>query len=106
MKIKVKRLSCGKVLPQTIDKGDWIDLYTANAVDVEGPQWILSKKENSKIKRDVHFNNYMISLGVAMQLPKGYEAVVLPRSGLYNKYGITLANSEGVIDGKQKIYIC
>ena len=40
----------------------------------------------------------MISLGVAMKLPKGFEVVVLPRSSTYKKWGIILANSQGVID--------
>lgn len=99
MKVKVKRLSSGNILPANIHKGDWIDLYTTSeAVNIEGPQWMLTKKENGVSRRAVHINNYMIPLGIAMELPKGFEAVVLPRSGLYNKYGVMLANSEGVID--------
>ena len=39
-----------------------------------------------------------IPLGVAMQLPEGYEALVIPRSSTYKKYGILLANSIGLID--------
>ena len=33
-----------------------------------------------------------------MQLPKGFEAVLLPRSSTYIKFGIIAGNSEGVID--------
>jgi dUTP pyrophosphatase len=40
----------------------------------------------------------MIPLGVAMELPMGYEALVAPRSSTFNKYGIILVNSIGVID--------
>ena len=40
----------------------------------------------------------MIPLGVAMELPKGYEALVAPRSSTFKKYGVLLANSIGVID--------
>lgn len=39
-----------------------------------------------------------IPLGVAMKLPKGYEAVVLPRSSTPKKFGIMYGNSMGVID--------
>lgn len=39
-----------------------------------------------------------ISLGVAMQLPKGYEAHVVPRSSTFDKWGIMLTNSMGIID--------
>lgn len=40
----------------------------------------------------------MIPLGVAMELPKGYEAHVIPRSSTYKNYGIIQANSCGLID--------
>jgi dUTP pyrophosphatase len=40
----------------------------------------------------------LIPLGVAMELPEGYEAIVVPRSSTYKKYGIILAGSIGVID--------
>jgi dUTP pyrophosphatase len=43
-----------------------------------------------------------------MQLPRGFEAVVLPRSSTYAKYKITMVNSMGVIDnsycGKDDIW--
>lgn len=39
-----------------------------------------------------------ISLGVSMQLPDGYEAQIRPRSSTYKTWGITMANSVGVID--------
>jgi dUTP pyrophosphatase len=42
--------------------------------------------------------SYLIRLGVGMILPAGYEALVLPRSSTPSKFGITLANSMGVID--------
>ena len=65
---------------ETIKIGDWIDLRAAEDVDL--------KKGEFKL----------ISLGVSMQLPFGYEALVLPRSSTYKKYGIILTNSAGVID--------
>ena len=40
----------------------------------------------------------MIPLGVAMQLPEGWEAHVLPRSSTFKNFGIIQANSMGVID--------
>lgn len=60
--------------------GDWIDLKAA---------------------KDMEYNThdaFMIPLGVAMQLPEGYEAIVLPRSSTFKNYGIILTNSMGVID--------
>ena len=40
----------------------------------------------------------MFSLGISMQLPTGFEAIVAPRSSVAKNYGIILANSIGIID--------
>lgn len=40
----------------------------------------------------------LISTGIAIKLPKHYEAQVRPRSGLAIKHGISLVNSPGTID--------
>ena len=40
----------------------------------------------------------LIHLGVAMQLPKGYEAHIVPRSSSFKNYGIIQTNHMGVID--------
>ena len=66
---------------QYIDgKSDWIDLRSAEHV-------ILKKGEFR-----------LISLGVAMQLPEGYEAVIVPRSSTYLNFGIIQTNHMGVVD--------
>lgn len=39
-----------------------------------------------------------IPIGLALQLPPGYEAQVRPRSGLAAKFGLTVLNSPGTID--------
>jgi len=41
---------------------------------------------------------YKVKTGIAIEIPKGYAGLVLPRSGLSSKYGITLINSPGLID--------
>lgn len=64
--------------------GDWIDLRAAEDVTMNAGEY------------------RMIPLGVAMELPKGYEAIVAPRSSTFRKYGIILANSIGVIDEAYK----
>ena len=63
-----------------IAAGDWIDLRAAEDVSL----W----------KGDM----VNISLGVSMQLPDGYEAIVAPRSSTPKEFGIICANSFGVID--------
>jgi dUTP pyrophosphatase len=40
----------------------------------------------------------LIPIGIAIALPKGYEAEVRPRSGLALKHGVTLLNAPGTVD--------
>jgi dUTP pyrophosphatase len=40
----------------------------------------------------------MVRTGVAVAIPDGYAGLVLPRSGLASKYGLTLSNAPGLID--------
>lgn len=79
LKIKVKYLTDIKRL-EKISVGDWIDLRS-------GYDYTLKKGDLKLIK-----------LGVAMQLPEGYEAIIAPRSSMTKKFGIIQANSIGVID--------
>lgn len=66
---------------QYIDgKSDWIDLRCAEDVKMKAGEF------------------KVIKLGVAMQLPKGYEAHIVPRSSTFKNFGIILANQYGVID--------
>lgn len=84
LKIKVKRIDPSLDLPKIIDKGEWVDLR----VSVFNDKGILLKP-----------GNYLkFRLGVAMQLPKGFEAVIAPRSSTFLNYGLTLGNSVGIID--------
>lgn len=62
-------------------KSDWIDLRASETVELKTGEFKL------------------IPLGVAMQLPAGYEAHVVPRSSTFKNYGILQVNSCGVIDG-------
>ncbi len=41
---------------------------------------------------------YLVSTGLSIQLPTGYEAQIRPRSGLAAKHGISLVNTPGTID--------
>lgn len=77
--IKIKYFEGAKKLKK-IDKGDWIDL-SAN-------ETVYLKKGEFKL----------IPLGVAMKLPKGYEANLVPRSSMYKNFKILQTNSFGVID--------
>lgn len=61
-------------------KSDWIDLRAAEDVDLKEGEFKL------------------IPLGVAMELPIGYEAHVVPRSSTFKNFGIIQTNHQGVID--------
>jgi len=79
MKIKIKYLA--DIFPiEILPDGDWIDLRCARDTWVEPGEYV------------------QIPLGVAMELPEGYEAHVIPRSSTFRKYKILLANSYGLID--------
>lgn len=78
--IKIKYLSNEIEKIEKITVGDWIDLRCAK-------ETILKAGEFS-----------LIPLGVAMQLPKGYEALMVPRSSTFKHFGIIQTNSMGVID--------
>ena len=61
-------------------KSDWIDLRCADRTELKAGEFRL------------------IPLGVAMELPEGYEAHVVPRSSTFKTWGILQANSMGIID--------
>lgn len=84
MKIKIKYLDDSIERLSKIEKGDWIDLRSAETVEL--------KKGN----------HYLIHLGVAMEIPQGYEAHVLPRSSSFKKWGFLETNSMGIIDNIYK----
>lgn len=80
MKIKVKYFDPDLVKLEKTEKGDWIDLRAAETVEMKKGEFRL------------------IPLGVAMHLPLGYEAHVVPRSSTFKNFKILQTNSFGVID--------
>lgn len=102
LKIKVKRINKNIQLPTIIDKGDWVDLRASKDVKLEGPQSGVLKYhmfEGERVgHREVKFSNELVPLGIAMQLPKGFEAHILPRSSTFKNFGIILGNSMGIVD--------
>lgn len=61
-------------------KSDWIDLCLAEEVKLQAGEYRL------------------LPLGVAIALPEGYEAHLVPRSSTFQRYGILQANSMGIVD--------
>ena len=80
-KIQIKYFSDKIERLRYIDgKSDWIDLRAAEDV-------VLKKGEYK-----------LIPLGIAMKLPEGYEAHVVPRSSTFKNFGVIQTNHYGVID--------
>ncbi len=61
-------------------KSDWIDLHAAQTITLKAGEFKL------------------IPLGVAMEIPQGYEAHVAPRSSTFKNYGLLQVNSVGIVD--------
>lgn len=101
MKIKVK-LHNDICKLDIIKKGDWIDLKAAKTVSFNRPYAQTLKrryKQGTEYRtRDLKFDFKLIPLGISMQLPPGFEAVVVPRSSLFLNHGLLQTNHFGVID--------
>lgn len=80
LNINIKYLNDDVPRLEKIKVGDWIDLYAA---------------ENVVIKKNTCA---FVNLGIAMEIPEGYEAYILPRSSTAIKWGCILLNSMGVVD--------
>jgi dUTP pyrophosphatase len=48
----------------------------------------------------------LVSTGLFLEIPVGYEAQIRPRSGLSIKHGITVLNSPGTIDSDYRGEVC
>lgn len=82
-KLKIKLLGSKNTVSLQKDS-DWIDLRAAEDVKLCAGEY------------------KAIPLGVAIELPRGYEAIMAPRSSTFKHYGILAANSLGVIDESYK----
>ena len=82
--IKIKYFNDKLEKVAKITKGTWIDLRAAEDVTLKAGEFKL------------------IPLGIAMELPRGYEAHVVPRSSTFKNYGIIQVNHQGVVDGPDR----
>ena len=84
LQIKIKYFNDQLERLTKITKGNWIDLRAAADVELKAGEFKL------------------IPLGIAMELPKGYEAHVAPRSSTFKNFGVIQTNSMGIIDGPDR----
>ena len=80
MEVKIKYLTEDPIELQNIEQGDWIDIPLQQNLNLLGNPYKL------------------VPLGIAIQLPKGYEAHVIPRSSTFKNYGMIQTNGMGLID--------
>lgn len=78
--IKIKYFTDIDELEYIDGKSDWIDLRAAEDIEMKCGEFKL------------------IPLGVAMELPKGYEAHIVPRSSTFKKFHIIQTNHCGIVD--------
>jgi dUTP pyrophosphatase len=81
VELPVLKLKEGAVVPSRAHEGDaGLDLHACEAAHIgPGERW-------------------SVGTGIAVEIPEGLAGLVLPRSGLARKHGITLVNAPGLID--------
>ena len=80
MEVKIKYHNPQLERIKSLKIGDWIDLRAAEHAVMKAGEFRL------------------ISLGVSMKLPEGYEAHIAPRSSTFSKWGVLQVNGVGVVD--------
>jgi dUTP pyrophosphatase len=81
VRLAIRRLDAAATLPTRAHEGDaGLDLYASEAASI-APGARAS-----------------VGTGIALEVPPGHAALVLPRSGLAAKHGIALVNAPGLID--------
>ena len=90
MKIEIK-LHDEACMPLISPNGDWIDLRSAEDIIIEAPRVNVNTNQ-------IELHTGLISLGVSMRLPEGFEAILAPRSSTFKNYGIVFSNSIGILD--------
>ena len=100
IKVLVKTNGCSPVI---FKQGDFIDLVTAKDIELRGPyaKTLKKKTKNGEVierYRDVQFDTALIPLGVCIEVPKGFESIIVPRSSTFKKLGVIETNGIGIID--------
>jgi len=81
IKVQIKKINDNAILPHYAHEGDaGLDLYST---------------ENYLLKPG---DRVLVSTGIKIAIPEGYEAQVRPKSGLALNHGLTVLNTPGTID--------
>ncbi len=89
IKVKIKKIKDNATIPKYAHQGDaGVDLYSTE-------DYTLKPGERA-----------LVSTGIKIALPEGYEAQVRPKSGLAVKHGISVVNSPGTVDSGYRGEVC
>lgn len=81
IKVKIKKIKDNAIIPKYAHQGDaGVDLYSIE-------DYLLKPSER-----------VLVSTGIKISIPKGYEAQIRPKSGLALNHGISIVNTPGTID--------
>lgn len=81
IKVQIKKIKDNAIVPKYAHEGDaGVDLYSTEDYTL---------KPNERV---------LVSTGIKIAVPEGYEAQVRPKSGLALKSGIGVANTPGTVD--------
>ena len=94
LKLKVKYHDPYMPRLKKLEVGDWVDLCVVDILNF------------SSVRQRGDLNGWeiwegdiiIISLGVSIEMPAGYEALIAPRSSLFKKHGLILPNSPAIVD--------
>ncbi len=95
MKIRVKYHDKNMPKIQQIEKGNWIDLRVIGG-KINGEK--IQIEEKTKLIKYKKGDFLMLNLGVALEIPKSYEAYIVPRSSTYKTFGLIQTNHIGIVD--------
>lgn len=84
LKISIKYFDKNMPRLKRLEQGDWIDLRSRETFVYKAGDFI------------------KVPLGVAMELPKNYEAHIVPRSSTFKNFGVIMVNSPGIVDESYK----
>lgn len=85
IKVKIKKIKDNAILPKYAHKGDaGVDLYSTGDYTLKPGERVL------------------VSTGIKIAVPKGYEAQIRPKSGLALNHGISIVNTPGTIDSSYR----
>lgn len=98
MEIKIKKLDPKAIIPKYAKQGDAAMDLVAISFRVEETTIVEKDPDGGgELVNEGVFKFFEYGTGLAIEIPEGYVGLIFPRSSISN-FGLSLANSVGVID--------